>query len=236
MFWQIAAQTMGFPLERVRLCTTDTNFTPDGNLSAGSRQTYVSGKAVQMAVTALKNAMGEKGVATYEEMKARNIATLYKAINRPETTKIDPQDGHCVPYETFSFGVQMAEVAVEVKTGRVKVLKVTAVYDFGTVINRLNVEGQVHGGIAMGIGYALMERFIYGQTDSLAKFKIPRAKDMPDLEVIMLDIPREKGPYGASGAAECSTVPTAPSITNAIYNACGIRIRDLPATTEKIRA
>jgi CO/xanthine dehydrogenase Mo-binding subunit len=87
----------------------------------------------------------------------------------------------------------------------------------------------------MGLGYALMEEFVYNKTDSFAKFKIPRAKDMPEMEVITLNIRRKKGPFGASGTAEYADVPTAPAIANAIYNACGVRIRDLPITPEKIR-
>jgi aldehyde oxidoreductase len=235
MFWQVAAETMGFPLERVRVCTTDTEITPDGNFSAGSRQTYVSGKAVQMAVAELKRTMDENGVKTYTEMKAKGLPTLYKAVNKPVTTRLDPKDGQGVPWETYSFGIQMAEVAVEVKTGKVTVLKVTSVHDLGTVINSLNVEGQLHGGIAMGLGYALMEEFVYNKTDNLAKFKIPRAKDMPDLEVITLNIPRKNGPFGASGTAEYADVPTAPAIANAIFDACGVRVRDLPITPEKIK-
>lgn len=235
MFWQIASQTMGFPLEKVHLCTTDTEITPDGNFSAGSRQTYVSGKAVQMAVAELKKAMEENDVKNYSEMKAKGIPTLYKAVNKPVTTRPDPKTGQGVPWETYSFGIQMAEVAVEVKTGRVNVLKITSVHDLGTVINNLNVEGQLHGGIAMGLGYALMEEFVYNQTNTLAKFKVPRTKDIPDMEVITLDIPRKKGPFGASGTAEYADVPTAPAIANAIYNACGVRVRDLPITPEKIK-
>ena len=235
MFWQIAAETMGFPLEKVKVFTTDTEITPDGNFSAGSRQTYVSGRAVQMAVEELKKAMDENGVKTYREMEAKGLPTLYKAINKPVTSRPDPKTGQGVPWETYSFGIQMAEVAVEVKTGRVNVLKITSVHDLGTVINIQNVEGQLHGGIYMGLGYALMEEFIYTKTDSFAKFKVPRAKDMPDMEVITLNIPRKKGPFGASGTAEYADVPTAPAIANAVYNACGARIRDLPMTQEKIK-
>jgi aldehyde oxidoreductase len=235
MFWQVAAETMGFPLERVKVCTTDTEITPDGNFSAGSRQTYVSGKAVQMAVEELKKAMEESSAKNYKEMKAKGLPTLYKAVNKPVTSRPDPKTGQGVPWETYSFGIQMAEVSVEVKTGKVNVLKITSVHDLGTVINRLNVEGQLHGGICMGLGYALMEEFVYNKTDSFAKFKIPRAKDMPEMEVITLNIPRKKGPFGASGTAEYADVPTAPAIANAIYNACGVRIRDLPITPEKIR-
>jgi aldehyde oxidoreductase len=235
LFWQVAAETMGFPLERVRVCTTDTNHTPDGNFSAGSRQTYVSGRAVQMAVEELKKAMAENGVSEYEQMKAKGLPTLYKAVNRPETTKLDAEDGSGVPWETYSFGVQMAEVAVEVESGKVKVLKVTSVNDLGTVINRQIVEGQIHGAIVMGLGYALTEEFICETTENFAQFRIPRAKDAPQMEVITLNIPRKKGPFGASGTAEYADAPTAPAIMNAIAQACGARIRDLPATAEKVR-
>jgi aldehyde oxidoreductase len=234
-FWQIAAETMGFPLEKVKVFTTDTEVTPDGNFSAGSRQTYVSGRAIQMAVEELKKAMDENGVKTYNEMKAKGLPTLYKAVNKPVTSRPDPKTGQGVPWETYSFGIQMAEVAVELKTGKVDVLKITSVHDLGTVINIQNMEGQLHGGIYMGLGYALMEEFVYTKTDSFAKFKVPRAKDMPDMEVITLNIPRKKGPFGASGMAEYADVPTAPAIANAIYHACGARIRDLPITPEKIK-
>jgi aldehyde oxidoreductase len=235
MFLQVAAETMGVPLEKVKVCTTDTQLTPDGNFSAGSRQTYVSGRAVQMAVAELKKAMQDHNVETYNEMKMKNIPTLYRAVNKPVTTKLDPVDGHGVPWETYSFGVQMAEIAVEITTGKVQVLKITSVHDLGTVINRQNVEGQLHGGISMGLGYALMEEFVYNETDSFAKLRIPRAKETPDMEVITLAIPRKNGPFGACGMAEYADVPTAPAIANAIYDACGVRVRDLPATREKIR-
>jgi aldehyde oxidoreductase len=235
MFWQIAAETIGFPLEKVKIFTTDTEITPDGNFSAGSRQTYVSGRAVQMAVEELKKAMDENSIKTYSEMKVKGLPTLYKAVNKPVTSRPDPKTGQGVPWETYSFGIQMAEVAVEVKTGKVNVLKITSVHDLGTVINIQNVEGQLHGGIYMGLGYALMEEFVYTKTDSFAKFRVPRAKDMPDMEVITLNIPRKKGPFGASGTAEYADVPTAPAIANAVYHACGVRVRDLPMTPEKIK-
>jgi aldehyde oxidoreductase len=188
-----------------------------------------------MAAAELKKAMEENKVKNYKEMRAKNLPTLYKAINRPVTSRPDPKTGQGVPWETYSFGIQMAEVAVEVKTGKVDVLKITSVHDLGTVINIQNVEGQLHGGIAMGLGYALTENYVYPETDSFAKFKVPRAKDMPDMEVISLNIPRKKGPFGASGTAEYADVPTAPAITNAIYNACGVRVRSLPITAEKMK-
>jgi CO/xanthine dehydrogenase Mo-binding subunit len=98
------------------------------------------------------------------------------------------------------------------------------------------VEGQIEGAIVMGLGYALSESFAYNVTDSFAKFRIPRAKDAPRMDVITLDIPRKNGPFGASGTAEYADAPTAPAIMNALANACGARIRDLPATPERVLA
>jgi len=235
MLSQIAAETFGYPLEKVLLCSTDSNYVPDGNLSAGSRQTYVSGKAVQKATEQLKKTMQENDCRTYTDMKAKDIPTVSKAVHTLATTKMDPVDGHCVPWETYSFGVQMAEIAVDVKTGKVTVLKVTAVYDCGTVINRINVDGQMYGGIVMGMGYALSEEYKYNQTNSLAECRIPRAKDTPEFEFIYVEVPRENGPFGASGTSELCVVPTAAAIANAVYDACGVRFYDLPITPEKVR-
>lgn len=233
-FWQIAAAAMEFPLERVRVSTADTGTTPDGNFSAGSRQTYVSGRAVELAVRKLKAAMEEAGAKTCADLSAKGLPTRYEYIHKTSTTPLDPVDGHGTPWETYDFGIQMAEVEVEVDTGKVKVAKITAVHDLGTVINRMNLEGQLHGGIAMGLGYALKEEYLYNETDSLAKFRIPRAKDAPVMKVITVDLPREKGPFGASGAGEFADVPTAPAIINGIFNASGARVRKLPATPERV--
>ena len=236
MFWQIAAKTFGYPADKVQVCSTDTNHTPDGNFSAGSRQTYVSGRAVQRVVEQLKKTMEENGCKTYEDMRAKGIPTLSKLVHHTATTKLDPVDGHGTPWETYSSGVQMAEVAVDVKTGKVDIVKITGVHDLGTIINRINVDGQTWGGLAQGIGYALSEEYKYNQTNSFAKFRMPRAKDIPDIEVHYVEIPRKNGPFGASGMAEFCLVPTAAAIANAVKNACGARICDLPITAEKIKA
>jgi aldehyde oxidoreductase len=230
IFWQIAAETMGYPLERVSLCTTDTNYVPDGNLSAGSRQTYVSGRAVQKAVAELKKLMDDNGCQTYADLKAKGLSTMVKLVHQTETQKIDPVDGHGDLYETYAFGAQMAEVEVDVKTGKAKVLKVTAVHDIGRPINKLGAEGQTEGGIVMGLGYALTEEYRYPETDNFVKFRMPRAKNTPEMDVVFVDSPRKKGP------SESVLVPTAPAIANAIYNACGARLHSLPMTAEKIKA
>jgi len=235
MFWQIAAKAFGYPLNKVLLCSTDTNHTPDGNFSAGSRQTYVSGKAVQKVVEQLRQTMEENGCKTYADMKAKGIPTISKLVHHTATTKLDPVDGHGVPWETYSFGVQMAEVAVDISTGKVEMVKLTAIHDLGTIINRINVDGQTWGGLVQGIGYALSEEYKYNETNSFAKFRMPRAKDIPDIEVHYVEAPRKNGPFGASGMAEFCLVPTAPAIANAVYNACGARVCSLPITPDKVK-
>jgi len=236
MFWQIAAQAMGYPLERVRVCTTDTDRTPDGNYSAGSRQTYVSGRAVELAVGKLKKLLADHGVSSYEEARQKGLATMCKVEHFTETSNLDPKSGQGAPWETYSYGIQMAEVEVDAVKGKVRVDRITAVHDVGTVINRLNVEGQIHGGVAMGLGYALSEKYVYDKTDSFAKYRVPRAKDMPAMEVVLVQVPRRNGPFGASGTGEFADVPTAPAIANAIFHACGVRVRRLPVDPALLKA
>ncbi len=235
MFWQIAAETMGYPLERVFVCTWDTGHAPDGHISSGSRQTYVSGQAVRKAAAELKKQMEDNGCATYADLKSKGLPTIAKVVHQTTTEPMDPVDGHGVPFETYSFGVQMAEVEVDVKTGKVRVIRITAAHDVGRSINTLNVEGQTQGGIIMGLGYALTEDYRYPETDNFVKFRMPRAKDIPEIEMIFVDSPRKNGPFGACGVGEITLVATAPAIANAVYHACGARIHDLPITAHKVK-
>jgi len=114
-------------------------------------------------------------------------------------------------------------------------IKMTTACDPGTVINPQNLIGQLEGGMDMGAGYALREEFIPGKTKDYVSFKFPTMRTAFDMEVILRETPREKGPLGATGVGEMTMLPTAPAIINAIKNACGVRIFDLPATPEKIK-
>lgn len=153
-----------------------------------------------------------------------------------EISALDPETGEGVPYETYAFGVQMAEIELNLKSGEVKVLRVVAAHDSGTPINPIQMEGQIEGGIVMGMGYALSEEFIPEQTVDFGRYRIPRAKDSPEIIPIFVNVPRSGGPYGATGVAEPALVPTAPAIINAISQACGIRIYSWPANKKKIKA
>ncbi|HHV79604.1 MAG TPA: molybdopterin-dependent oxidoreductase [Firmicutes bacterium] len=158
----------------------------------------------------------------------------------PATTLLDKETGHGKPYEAFVYAAQVAEVEVDTETGEVEVLKIYAVHDCGKAINPMMVEGQIEGGIAMGIGYGLTENLVIEKghvlNPQLANYIVPTALDVPPIESAIVEIPEPKGPFGAKGIGEPSLLPTAPAILNAIYDAVGVRIRDLPATPEKILA
>jgi len=138
----------------------------------------------------------------------------------------------------FSFGVQAAEVEVNKLTGEVRVLRVISANDVGMAVNPLGLQGQVEGGVMMGLGNALTEEFIvedgYVVTDRLARYRIPGIMLTPEITSIIVEHPVEAGPYGAKGVGEMCSIPTTPAITNAIYNAVGVRVDKLPVDQEVI--
>jgi CO/xanthine dehydrogenase Mo-binding subunit len=156
----------------------------------------------------------------------------------PPTTFLDPETGHGKPYNTYVYAAQVAEVEVDTETGEVKVLRITAVHDCGRAINPLLVEGQIEGGVAMGLGYALTEEMVLQEgrvlNTKLADYLVPTSLDVPPVDVSIVEVPDPTGPFGAKGIGEPSLLPTAPAIVNAIYDAVGVRIRELPATPERI--
>ena len=138
----------------------------------------------------------------------------------------------------YAFGTHVAEVEVDTETGVVKVLGVSAAHDVGRVINRLGIEGQVEGGIAQGIGYALTEEVkVEGgrvSNPTFTDYKILTTQDLPDLKISFIETNDPAGPYGAKGIAESPMIPVAAAIANAVYNATGVRINELPMTPERV--
>jgi CO/xanthine dehydrogenase Mo-binding subunit len=130
----------------------------------------------------------------------------------------------------------MAEIEVDVELGLVRVLKVTAAHDVGRAINPTLIEGQIEGGVAQGIGMALMEEFFPGKGENLHDYLIPSAGDVPEIESILIEDPSSIGPFGAKGIGEQAVIPTAPAILNAIHDAVGVRIHTVPATPDRVRA
>jgi aldehyde oxidoreductase len=234
MLTQIATHFLPIPREKIRLVTRDSERTPNSGISAGSRQTFISGHALAKAMEALKTAMEEVGAKTYQDLVKAGKPTRYVGSHSLQHTGLDKETGQGEYFASRCHGVQMAEVEVNVETGEVRVVKMTAVVDAGTLINPLVVVGQIEGGMDMGAGMALREKYVHGETVDWVTYKFPTMKDAFEKETILLESPRKNGTLGATGVGEFTLMPTAPSILNAIDNAIGVRIYDLPATPEKI--
>lgn len=261
---QIAASEMGIGIEDIKLIRGDTAFTPDAGATSASRQTYISGNAVREATAKLRRLVRKEAsrfmkvpaheltvedglirsqrdgeiLATLEEVAARSYREGKKLMGKgffdPPTTPLNPKTGQGVPYATYAFACQMAEVEVDPTTGEVEVLRVVAAHDVGKALNPSQVMGQITSGVAMGIGFALMEEFIPGQTRSIQDYLIPTIKDMPKIVPIIVEAPEPTGPFGAKGVGEPALIPTASAILNAIVRALGERIYHLPASLERV--
>jgi aldehyde oxidoreductase len=153
----------------------------------------------------------------------------------PPTVPLDA-DGRGVPYATYGFAAQIAEVEVDLELGTVTLHHVHAAHDVGRAINPTQVEGQIHGGIAQGIGMALMEEYVNGRTDNLHDYLIPTVGDVPPITVHLVEDPEPLGPWGAKGVGEPARVATAPAILNAIHAATGVRLHEVPVTPSRLRA
>ncbi len=261
---QIAAETLGVAPETVQLVTADTGRTPNAGATSASRQTYISGNAVKIAVEKLVDALkseasralgaektsltvdaGEvKGSAdpqlkiTYGQL-ARRISSraeslVFEGHFDPETVPLDPRTGQGVPYTTYAFACQLALVVADALTGEVTVERIVAAHDVGKAIHPESVIGQICGGVAMGLGFALMEEFEPGKTASMKDYHIPTCADMPEIIPIIVESPEPSGPFGAKGVGEPALIPTAPAILNGLADAFGERIYNLPANLERV--
>ena len=146
------------------------------------------------------------------------------------------ENGQGTPYAVYGHGAQVAEIEVDLQLGTVKVIRITAAHDLGRVINPALATGQIEGGIAQGLGMALMEEYIPGRTENLHDYLIPSAGDMPQVDTIFIEKPDPVGPMGAKGLGEHVLIPTAPAILNAIRDASGAEITRLPALPHRVRA
>ncbi|MEW5912493.1 MAG: molybdopterin cofactor-binding domain-containing protein [Thermodesulfobacteriota bacterium] len=236
MLAQIAAHVMGLPLEKVRLHTRDTDETTATGPAAGSRMTYMIGGALVDGLEQLKQAMAETGAKTSTELEAAGKPKRYMGRRKNKEAVLDEATGQGSTFETQVHAVQMAEVEVDLESGETRILKMTTAVDAGTVIHPQNLTGQLEGGMDMGAGFALREEYRPGYTKDWRTFKFPTMSQSFDMEVIVQETPRIGGTLGATGVGEMCMVPTAPAVTNAIHNATGVWICDLPATPERVKA
>lgn len=257
---QIAAEALGLPLTAFRLIGPDTALTPDAGKTSASRQTYVSGRAAKAAAETLRadilrRANAGQGAtlslegsrlivrdgATTAVIDLANLppdafghALSAEESYDPPTSKLD-ENGQGAPYAVYGYGAQMVELEVDQALGTVRVLKITAAHDLGRVINPMLARGQIEGGIAQGIGMALMEEYLPARTENLHDYLIPTFGDVPPIESLLIQVPDPEGPFGAKGLGEHVLIPTAPAILNAIRHATGAEITRLPALPHRVR-
>jgi aldehyde oxidoreductase len=235
-----ALRPMGIAPEKIKLVMNDTAITPNSGPSGGSRQQVVTGNAIKNGCELLLAAMKKPGggYRTYDEMAAEKIPVRYAGKWVASMNAACDENAQGKPFAIYMYGVFMSEVAVDVKTGKVKVEGFTLVADVGKINNKLVVDGQIYGGVAQGIGLALSEDFEdLKKHSSLLSCGIPYAKDIPDnFNILYVETPRVNGPFGAAGVGELPLTSPHTSIVNAIYNACGVRITRLPALPEKVKA
>lgn len=257
---QIFATALGVPVASIARVGADTDVTPDAGKTSASRQTYVSGNAARLSGAALRAQILEKinvaedarltfqgGTVFAEDSSGRhelNLAQMTADAEGyvlraeesydPPTAPLDA-NGQGAPYAQFGYAAHLAVVEVDTELGTVKPIKFVAAHDVGRAINPMMVEGQVHGGIAQGLGMALMEEFIPGRTENLHDYLMPTIGDIPPIETIIVEEPDAHGPYGAKGLGEHVLIPTAPALLNAIKAATGVRICQVPATPSVVR-
>jgi len=254
---QICAEALGLPVSAFTLVGADTDLTPDAGKTSASRQTFVSGAASLRAGAALRAQLLRRlnagddaqlqlaGSVISAGSAAFDLATLAGQENAfgyvlmaeetfdPPTSPLD-ENGQGEPYAAYGWGAHLAEIDVDIELGTIRVRDLVCAHDVGRAINPTLLEGQIEGGSAQGIGLALMEEFIPGRTENLHDYLIPTVGDVPRVDSILIEDPDAHGPFGAKGIGEQVLIPTAPAILNALRDATGAVVRDMPATPDKV--
>jgi aerobic carbon-monoxide dehydrogenase large subunit len=262
---QLTSQRLGIDAEKIRVRQGDTDTIPVGGGTGGSRSLYSEGQAILLTAETVID-KGKQAAAEVLEAAAADIAfddgrfaivgtdrgidiialaatQRQKAANGEQAIILDAAEIATVAEHTFPNGCHMAEVEVDPETGVVDIVRYGVSDDFGKTVNPMIVRGQVHGGVAQGLGQALLERTSYdtksGQllTGSFMDYALPRADDLPDIEVDLLEVPSGSNPLGVKGAGEAGSVGSPPALINAIIDALsvdGVTHIDMPTTPETV--
>lgn len=254
---QIVSETLGVACERVRVRCEDTDSLPYDPGTGGSKSTNTSGHAAYKAAREVRERLvalaGRKLGCAPEKVRqegGRFVGPENKGISFDELARLAVAENggaifHLTMYEpkdeppVTSFAAQIAEVEVDPETGQVRVKKITTAHDAGIVLNKLTFQGQVDGGVINGMGFTLMEenQMVDGRITglSLGEFKIPCIKDIPKLTTVVLESPTGPVPFRGKSIGEMPNVPTAAAIANAVADAVGVRLFELPITAERVR-
>ena len=259
---QLAAEALGVPLAQIELVNADTALTPDSNILGASRATYFVGGSVLKAAGNLKELLyavaaelvdcnpagmrleGERVCLADNPACSVPLVEVAAELDRLGKSRwvsgifdLSPQ----FPLETrpeylplMVTGAQLAQVQVDLETGQVKVVKIAVAHDVGRAINPPDAIGQIQGAIVMGIGSALTEDYLPDLSTGFADYILPTVYEIPEVEVYLVEVPSYHGPYGAKGLGEAAILPTAPALINAVSRAIGVRIRQIPATPERV--
>ncbi|HEX5416088.1 MAG TPA: xanthine dehydrogenase family protein molybdopterin-binding subunit [Chloroflexota bacterium] len=259
-FALIAAEALGVPVEKVKVVNGDTSTAPFGPVSGGSLTTYMVGPAVQGAAQQAREQIlqiaADELEAAIGDLELANGAVRVKGVPDRQITleKIgDLTTNFGAPYAPVQgmgkrgkapnapgFAVHLAKVRVDRETGQVAVTGYAAIQDVGKAINPAEVRGQIEGGVAQGLGWALREALVYGDqgellTATLMDYALPGSIDVPDIDTILVEVPAPEGPYGAKGVGEPPAIPGAGAIANAVRDAIGARPTQIPMTAERVR-
>ena len=254
---QIAAETLGVPLEDILVYSSDTDFTPFDTGAYASSTTFISGGAVHKAAIDVREQIFNRAslmldTTTINGMKIHDryvYATNGSSVSLSEIAlhslhtqnqqQIMATASHMSLYSPPPFAVQYAEVEVDTETGQVTVIKLVMAVDCGTAINPITAEGQIEGGMVQALGYAISEEMPYDENGNslvtrFGDYRIYQADEMPELVSILVPSYEPNGPYGAKAVAEIPMNGVAPAVANAIHDAVGVRVRELPLTPERI--
>lgn len=262
VFTQMAAETTGITEDKVHILSTqDTDITPFDTGAYASRQTYVSGMAVKKAGLIFKDRILDYAAYMLDKEKdtmdiqnnvvvdkesreklldmAELATTAFYSLDRSIHITAEATS-HCKD-NTFATGACFAEVEVDMPLGKVKVTNIVNVHDSGVLINPKLAEAQVHGGMSMGLGYALSEELLFDKSgrplnDNLLDYKLPTSMDTPDLHVQFVELDDPTGPFGNKALGEPPAIPVAPAIRNAVLNATGVAVDSLPLDPQKLVA
>ncbi len=262
---QIAADSLGVPVDSIHVERADTSVVPDSGPSVASRTTLMTGNAVIDAARKLRAVMGEVAAdslgldaseiefgggtvgsveknVTFAELAeqcwVRNVSTAADGWYAAPESTFD-ENGQGDAYAVYSYATHVAEVEVDTETGQVSVVRITAAHDVGRVMNPVTLEGQIEGGVLQGVGMALYEQMKTEggavKTPDFSTYIIPTAMDTPEIRTVFVEDPYSRGPFGAKGIGETPAMPGAVAVANAVSNALGVRFHELPLTPERVR-
>ncbi len=259
---QMAADAFGVSRERIEMVNADTARVPNSDVQGASRATFFVGGAVQKAAKTLLQSIlavaaelldlpairlsleNDRVIALDTPDRSVSLAEVAQEFNRMgmsrrvagyfDISPAFPEQTRPEYVPLFITGAHLADVCVDMETGIVQVLRVVAAHDVGHAINPMDAAGQVEGAVVMGLGAALLEEYLPGQTTGFMQYNLPVIGSMPEIKVILVEVPSRLGPHGVKGLGEAALLPSTPAIINAVSRAIGKRLRSIPATPERI--